>query len=71
MGACAMEAQICFASPSGRGAIARGRHAVTVWRLEHSAGKIRGLFTGIISGFCLGWISCFVWLIWPTLVYEY
>ena len=70
-GTSAMVAQICFVSPSGRGAIPRGRYAVTAWRLERSQGRLRQISFHILSGFCIGWISCFFWLVLPTLVYEH
>ena len=82
MGARAMVAQVaqvaqdCFVSHR-RGAIVRGRTAVEAWRQEprsatwRSSFRIEAVFGLGFIGFLFGWISCFFWLLLPTLVYEH
>ena len=71
MGARAMRAQTCFVSPSGRGAIARGRAAVKCLHLDFVRPvQLHLVILGTAVGFVAGWISCFFWLLIPTVVYE-
>lgn len=64
-------AQGCFVSHR-RGAIVRGRTAVEAWRQEsHSSFRIEAVLGSGFTGFLLGWISCFIWLLLPTLVHEH
>ena len=67
----AQVAQGCFVSHR-RGAIVRGRTAVEAWRQErNSYFRIEAVLGIGFTGFLFGWISCFIWLLLPTLVYEH
>ena len=70
VGACAMKAQDCEFFRGRRSAISRGRAAVTAWHLERQVGTPICSTVGVAAfSFCLGWLCCFCWLLFPTVVY--
>ena len=71
VGASAMTALTALDCSVSRGAISRGRVAVHAWSLERHSSQVNFSTVKVaIFGFCLGWICCFAWLLFPTVVHA-